>query len=75
LVETVADSSVRVEVMYSNSLRGGVELMQESGYYSDPFAFLETDACRVAPDLRESIGIDKIQGWARAIYAPTLFEK
>jgi hypothetical protein len=55
----------------------GVEMRNEGGYYSDPFAFPEKDGCS------RHVGLEEIErnrlGFKarreREKYAPTLFEK
>jgi hypothetical protein len=62
---------------YARDWGDGVEMSNESGYYSDPFAFPENDGCS------KHVGLEEIErnrlGFEarreREKYAPTLFEK
>ena len=64
-------------ISYARDWDEGVEMRYESGYYSDPFAFLENDGCS------RHVGLEEIErnrlGFKarreREKYAPTLFEK
>jgi hypothetical protein len=62
---------------YSRDWDAGVEMHYESGYYSDPFAFSESDRYSRHVGLEETEGnrLGFKAGREREKYAPTLFEK